>query len=87
MSEATAKWQSGLDQAKFVIIHGLDDEHGTSDIILRDGEYLSKEEAARIVRDHNAHDSLVGALEKIQVETQDPAIEKLCAAALEETKR
>ncbi len=33
-----------------------------------------------------AHDRLVEALETIQVQTQDPAIERLCAAALEEAK-
>ena len=35
----------------------------------------------------NAHAPLVEALEKIQVGTQDPAIERLCAAALAEAKR
>ena len=32
-------------------------------------------------------DGLVAALEEIQVQTQDPAIERLCAAVLEEVKR
>ncbi len=34
----------------------------------------------------NAHDRLVEALETIQVQTQDPAIERLCAVALEGAK-
>ena len=57
-------WQSGLDQNKAVIIHGPDDDDGLSDVVLVDGEYLSEEEAALIVKAVNAHDSLVAALEK-----------------------
>ena len=46
--------------------------------------------AALIVKAVNrdaAFDALVAALEEIQVQTQDPAIERLCAAVLPEAQR
>ncbi len=50
-------------------------------------ETFSEANAALIVKAVNAHDRLVAALETIQVQTQDPAIERLCAVALDEAQR
>ncbi len=47
---------------------------------------IAEANAALIVKAVNAHSLLVEALEEIQVQTQDPVIERLCAAALEEAR-
>ncbi len=78
MSEATARpWCQGGRQTSHIY-------EGGGRIV---AETVGPEVAALIVHRVNAHDALVAALEAIQVQTQDPAIERLCAAALPEAQR
>ena len=89
MSDATAWGWSREQKTGDIVIHGppYPGKDDTCDIVLADGVYLSEEDADTIVRDHNAHDALVEALEEIQVQTHDPVIERLCAAVLPEAQR
>lgn len=103
MSGATARpWGWSRDQeTRDIVIHGppYPEESDTSDIVLADGVYLSEDDAALIVRDHNAHDALVEALhwtlaevrraygavwEKNDWESYEPIVR--ARAALEEAK-
>ena len=63
MSDETAWGWSREQKTKDIVIYDNADDDDHSDVILADGAYLSEEDAALIVRDHNAHDALVEALE------------------------
>ena len=94
MNEATAGWGSEFGQhqpetrewrtgGEMLTPAGmLQLFHGNSDV-----GCLEKPYAEAIVKRLNAHDSLVAALEEIQVQTHDPVIERLCAAVLPEAQR
>ena len=63
MSEPTAWGWSREQKTGDIVIYDNADDDDHSDVILADGAYLSEEDAATIVRDHNAHAKLVEALE------------------------
>ncbi len=65
-----------LDSGNFIIAECFE-------LVEKDERRPAAANAALIVHRVNAHDALVAALELIQVETHDPVIERLCAAALE----
>ena len=68
MSEVTpGQWEADTDQEGYVVIHS---PTYYNSIVVRDGEYLSVEDAALIVRDHNAHDPLVEALENLLIRAE-----------------
>ncbi len=90
MSEATARpWHA--DEGVILSEHGqgVALACGPGQIFAPRKEVSEKRRHANtafIVKAANAHDALVAALETIQVQTQDPAIERLCAVALEGAK-
>ncbi len=95
MSEATARpwrWMENpyaVGPLKGAHIRDVARTVTIADVLSRGGigQGACEANAALIVKAVNAHDKLVEALELIQVETHDPAIERLCAVALEEAQR
>ncbi len=87
MNEATARpWRTAGPNNSYIV--GQADTHIAVTIHQHIERHLPFEaNAALIVKAVNAHDALVAALETIQVQTQDPAIERLCAAALPGAQR